>query len=70
VHEAVGVLIPFWWLNLRPSAKWLQRTAEKIRENQRRNAEARKSHTKRTIKRLHMLGIKLTETPRCRWGAT
>ena len=31
---------------------------------------ARRCHTKRTRRRLHALGIKLTEVPRCRWGAT
>jgi len=70
VQTALGALIPCWWLDQRPSAKLLVRTAEEIRQNQHKNAEARQSHIKRTRKRLRELGIKLTEITRCRWGAT
>ena len=70
VHTAMAALIPCWWLDQRPSAKLLERTAAEIRENQHKNAEARQSHIKRTRERLCELGIKLTEIPRCRWGAT
>ena len=70
VQTALGALIPCWWLDQRPSAKLLVRTAEEIRQNQHKNAEARQSHIKRTRERLRELGIKLTEIPRCRWGAT
>ena len=44
-------------------AKLLVRTAEEIRQNQHKNAEARQSHIKRTLERLRELGIKLTEIP-------
>ena len=37
---------------------------------QRRNAQARKSHAKRTRRRLRELGIKLTELQRCCWDTT
>ena len=67
---AVAALIPCWWLSERPSQKRLERTSRKIERAQRRNAVARKCHTKRTRRRLHALGIKLTELPRCRWDST
>ncbi len=69
-HTAVAALIPCWWLDERPSKKLLERTAEEIGYTQRRNAAARKSHTKATRKKLRALGIKLTEVPRCAWGKT
>lgn len=35
--------------------------------NQNRNAAARRSHRKRTLRRLHRIGVYLTEIRRCRW---
>ena len=67
VHTAIAALIPFWWLNLRAPRKLLERTSEEIVRAQRRNVSARKSHTKRTRRRLHEGGIKLTGLPRCKW---
>ena len=42
-----------------------ERAAERINYHQRRNASARKSHTKTTIRELHRKGINLTGLPRC-----
>ncbi len=70
VHTAIAELIPSWWLGLRPPKKLLERTAAEIERTQKRNASARKSHTKTTRKKLRALGIKLTEVPRCAWGKT
>ncbi len=70
VHTAVAAIIPFWWLNLRPPKALLERTSAEIERAQRRNAAARKSHIKRTRRRLRELGIKLTGLPRCKWDST
>ena len=70
VQTAVAALIPFWWLGLSPPKVVLERTSEESPRTQRRNALARRCHTKRTRRRRHALGIKLTEVPRCRWGPT
>src|SRR5512135_3622237 len=70
VHDAIAACIPSWWLGQTPPRKRLERTAAKIRRAQQRNALARKCHTKRTRRKLHKLGIKLTELPRCTWGKT
>ena len=69
VHTAVAALIPFWWLDLRPPRKLLERTSAEI-ERAHSATLSRRCHTKRTRRRLHALGIKLTEVPRCKWGAT
>ncbi len=70
VHTAIAAMIPSWWLGERPSLKLLERTAAEIERTQKRNAAARKSHTKATRKKLRALGIKLTGLPRCSWGKT
>jgi hypothetical protein len=70
VHTAIAALIPSWWLNLCPPQELLERTSAEIERAQRRNAAARKGHTKRTRRRLRELGIKLTELPRCKWDTT
>ncbi len=70
IHTAVAALIPFWWLNLSPPKALLERTSAEIARAQRRNAAARKSHTKRTRRKLRALGIKLTDLPRCQWDTT
>jgi len=59
-----------WWLNGRASAALLAHVAATIQYRQQRNAQARKSHAKRTRKKLREKGIKLTEIVRCRWGPT
>lgn len=70
IHTAVAALIPFWWLSLPPPKALLERTSAEIRRTQRRNALARKCHTKRTRRRLRESGIKLTGLPHCRWDST
>jgi hypothetical protein len=54
----------------RSKEKLLAKAVRKITWAQRRNAQARKSHVKRTRKKLRALGIKLTEIKRCRWDTT
>lgn len=57
MQTAVAALIPFWWLNLSPPKKLLERTSGEIERAQRRDAVARKGHIKRTRRRLHELGL-------------
>jgi hypothetical protein len=45
----------------------LERTATTITATQRRNAAARKSHRKRTIRRLHKAKLTLERLPKCEW---
>jgi len=62
----VAGLIESWWLNGRVSARLLEKLAEKIQDTQQKNAKSRRSHEKRTRRKLRQLGIKLTCTERCR----
>ncbi len=59
-----------WWLNGRASAKLIEHTAKCIQTTQQDNAKARKSHIKRTRRRLREIGIKLTQLKRCCWDST
>lgn len=69
LHTAVAALIRSWWDNDQPASdRLLEKTASKITHHQRRNAQARKSHTKTTKRKLRELGIRLTDVPRCSWG--
>ena len=70
VHDAVSALVQSWWLNGRASAALLDRTAENIEYHQQRNAVATKAHTKKTIQKLHGIGMLLTQIKRCYWDST
>jgi hypothetical protein len=71
LHTALAALVRSWWLSSAPATeRLLAKAATKITWAQRRNAQARKSHAKRTRRKLRDLGIKLTELKRCRWDAT
>jgi len=67
----MAALIQSWWLNELPaSERLIEKTAKKIARTQKRQIQARKSHTKTTRNKLRRKGILLTELPRCRWGPT
>jgi alcohol dehydrogenase YqhD (iron-dependent ADH family) len=71
LHTAMAVLVRSWWDNNRSaSERLLQKTAKKITTIQRRKAQARKSHTKKTRRKLKKLGIRLSDLPKCNWGRT
>jgi hypothetical protein len=55
------------WLSGRCVARLLEKTAEELRYTQARRAQARKSHTKATRRKLHAAGVRLTTLIRCRW---
>jgi len=54
-----------WWLDEAATEALFQRTAETIQYHQRRNAIARKSHTKTAKRKLRKLGIRLSELKKC-----
>ena len=59
-----------WWLNGRASPTLIKHIAERIQTTQQDNAKARKSHIKRTRRKLRQMGIKLTQTIQCYWDST
>ena len=67
----MAALVRSWWITDPDQIeRLLERTASKIRYAQRRNAQARESHTKTTIKKLEDLGIDVSKLKRCGWDAT
>jgi hypothetical protein len=70
VHTAVAAVIRSWWLDDVAAQPLFAQAAKEIQHSQARNAQARKSHTKATRRKLRALGIKLTETKRCRWDTS
>ena len=45
--------------------KYLEKQAGIIRTTQEKNARARKSHRKATLRKLHQAGIYISRLPRC-----
>ena len=62
VRKAVSALVRSWWLDGLAADLLFQQAADEIADHQRRNAQARASHTKTTIDRLQQLGIDLNQT--------
>lgn len=69
VRIAAAALVRSWSLGRTAAQTQIEAAARQIDYYQQRNATARQSHTKTTVRKLHALGITLTELPRCRWGA-
>lgn len=67
VHTVVAALVQSWWLNGALSAALIEKAAKVIRHWQERLAAARKSHIKRTRKKLRKIGIYLKDLIRCEW---
>ena len=70
IHDAVAALLQCQWLGRRSASALLEHVAYQITYRQERNVAARKSHIKRTRRKLRALGIKLTETKRCSWDSS
>jgi len=56
-----------WWLSGWASAALIEDTARNIQHWQHRIAAARKSHIKRTRKKLRKMGIYLKDLIPCKW---
>lgn len=67
VHTAMCAVVQSLWLDESSAEKLFERAAEKINWHQHRNATARKSHVKKTRRKLRSLGIKLSIIKRCYW---
>jgi hypothetical protein len=67
----MAALVRSWGISEpREVEKQLAKAAAKTKYTQRRIAQARKSHTKTTLKKLKRLGIDLAKLKRCRWDET
>jgi hypothetical protein len=67
VHVAAAALVRSWWLKGRLCAALIEAAVIEIRHKQQRLAAARKSHIKRTRKKLRKMGIYLKDLIRCKW---
>ena len=67
VHVAAAALVRSWWLSGSVCAALIEEAAKKIQHWQGRIAAARKSHIKRTRKKLRKMGIYLKDLIRCKW---
>lgn len=64
VRRAASAVVQSWWLSPTAAEKLFRRTAKTIQYHQRRNAQARESHTKAAKRKLRRLGIKLSTLKR------
>jgi hypothetical protein len=69
VRIAAAAVVRSWSLGRTAAQVQFAAAATQITYYQQRNATARRSHTKTTVRKLHALNIKLSDLPRCRWSA-
>ena len=63
---ALAALVRSWWVDEQPASdRVLEKAAKKISHHQRRNAQARQSHTKTRKIRLKSLGIDADRIKSC-----
>jgi hypothetical protein len=70
IHTAVSAVIRSLWLDDQAADAIYTQAAAEIQWAQHRNAQARKSHTKTTRRRLRQLGIQLSSLKRCVWNSS
>lgn len=67
LREAMSSLVQSWWLNRSGADALIDATASRLEYYQRRNAQARKSHTKTRVRKLEAMGIDMTHIAKCSW---
>jgi len=67
VHVAATALVRSWWLKGALCSALIEAAANEIEHWQQRIVAARRSHTKRTCKKLRKTGIYLKDLIRCKW---
>jgi hypothetical protein len=60
-------LVQSWWLDPLNADALIENTAYRLQYYQRRNAQARKSHTKTRIRKLEAMGIDMSQVELCCW---
>jgi hypothetical protein len=69
IQQAASSLVQSWWIEPLDAKSLIDATAYRLEYYQRRNAQARKSHTKTRIKKLLALGIDVNVVPKCQWDS-
>lgn len=67
LKQAMSALIESWWMTPASAERLLAATAYKLNYYQRRNAQARKSHTKTRNKKLATMGVDMATISKCSW---
>jgi hypothetical protein len=67
IRTAASALVQSWWLSHTAAGQLIERAARIIRDTQARKARSRKSHRKRTLRKLREIGVTISHLPRCEW---
>ncbi|OYW11879.1 MAG: hypothetical protein B7Z55_18825, partial [Planctomycetales bacterium 12-60-4] len=67
VRQAASATVQSWWLPPKAAEKLINDTAYKLEYHQKRNRQARESHSKTRLRKLKELGIDVSEIRRCVW---
>jgi len=68
VHTATAMLTVLWVRGGRCSRKYAESISAQLALTQRRISKTEHSHRRRTIRRLHAIGIKLKNITKCHWN--
>ncbi len=70
VYQATSAIVQSWWLTPRDAERLIDKTARKLQYYQRRNAQARESHTRTRIAKLASQGIEVESMQLCDWDTS
>lgn len=70
VYQATSAIVQSWWLTPTDAERLINSTANRIQYYQRRNAQARRSHTRTRIAKLAAAGINVAAMTQCAWDDT
>jgi SRSO17 transposase len=70
VYQATSAVVQSWWLTPTDAERLISSTAYRIAYYQRRNAQARESHTRTRIANLESVGIDVATMNQCDWDSS
>ena len=70
VRQAASAMVQSWWLTPTDAKQLLEHTAYRLQYYQKRNRQARESHTRTRIARLADQGLELAAIHRCNWDTS
>jgi SRSO17 transposase len=70
VYQATSAIVQSWWMTPADGERLINSTAHRLQYYQRRNAQARKSHTRTRIAKLESMGIDVAAMSKCEWDDT
>ena len=70
VYQATSAIVQSWWLTPTDAERLIEATAYRLTYYQRRNAQARESHTRTRIAKLASIGIDVAAMKQCDWDTS